>query len=127
MRNVGALVLVLAAAGCSKASQGGAAFPAAYIPGGTINAPAVPGCATFATVTFADARQDPAVVGERFMEDEPGRWPITMQGDPIPMLQQAGERAMRAGAMMANPAAPSDLRISLVSIMIEEKQAWNST
>jgi hypothetical protein len=126
LRGVGALALALAAVACSKTSNGPAAFPAAYVPGGTINAPAVPGCATFATVTFADARQDPTVVGERFMEDEPGRWPISMQGDPVPMLQQAAERTMRAGAMVANPGAPNDLRISLVSILMEEKQSWNS-
>jgi len=126
LRGMSALALVLAAVACSKASGGGSAFPAAYVPGGTINAPAAPGCATFATLTFADARPDPSVVGERFMEDEPGRWPIVMEGDPAPMLQQAAERTMRAGAMVANPAAPNDLRISLVSILMEEKQAWNS-
>ena len=120
-----ALLLVTA---CAQPMTGGASFPAEYVPGSSPPvAPGVPGCATFANLSLVDARADRSVVGERFKEGETKRWSIWMRGDPVPMLQQAADRAMRAAAMLPNPAAPHDMRLALVSVFMEEKQAFNST
>ena len=121
------VALVLAPA-CATPMSGGASFVATYVPGSSpLAAPGVPGCATFAKLSFLDGRADRSVVGERFREGKPGRWSIGMQGDPVPMLEQAADRTLRAAAMLPNPAAPYDLRIALVSVFMEEKHAFNST
>jgi hypothetical protein len=120
--------VALLTAGCSRGIQGPATFAV-----GNAGATAMlavnpaPACAVVGTNQFFDLRPDRNQIGLRYEEGQPERWPIVMTGDPRPWLADGIARAERSSAILENPSAPTELRISIVTMTMDEHARFNSS
>jgi hypothetical protein len=121
-------VAALLVVGCGHGIQGPASFTVGNA-GATamLQVSPAPGCATVGTKQFYDLRPDRSQIGLRYEEGQPERWPIIMTGDPRPWLADGIARAERAAAILENPSASTELRISIVSMTMDEHARFNSS
>jgi hypothetical protein len=125
-RTAGAAALLTV--GCSRGVQGPATFAVGNA-GATamLEVNPAPACAVVGTKQFLDLRPDRSQIGLRYEDGQPERWPIVMTGNPIPWLADGIARAERSSAILENPSAPSELRISIVSMTMNEHARFNSS
>ena len=101
------------------------AFGAGYSPqGGTFDAAAA--CASFRTLTAADARTE-STAGRHYLESDPAKYyPISMEGDVPAMLKKAARLAFQLAALGQSDQSRADIKLALVSLVMEEKTTRNS-
>ncbi len=121
------LVVPLAVVGCAGTLSEGSSFPPSYYPSGGAVPPTIPKCAGAIGVTVTEGRDDPADVGRRFAEKQPGvDYPIKMTGDASAYVRSAMEAILkRAGNPGSGPTA-TNLAVKLDQLYIEEKTFSNA-
>ncbi|MGO9767519.1 MAG: hypothetical protein ACLPM8_17920 [Myxococcaceae bacterium] len=127
MRRSLLVVCALAAVACSHSPVAPISFPASNAQFGKPMSPSLPPCAQAVTVSVADHRANPAVIGERHPQETPTvQYPIQMTGDVSTYVQNGLTLRLKQAGAIAPNASQETMSVDLTQLYLSESVGHSS-